>query len=140
MKRLLFDIIFPLTLILFGTVTKWWRVALVDAPDDILIGFPLPYVCSGWHTSLSLQIFILELCIDLATYVASTATIVFIIHRFVTAINVPKPFVIVLYATATLFLFFFAVIGANPDNIFYWRNPFDFKVLETGIRFNLQKM
>jgi len=139
MRQLLYKLILPITVILFGTVTKWWNVSVVDAPDDVMPGFPLPYVCSGWHTSLSLQIFILELSIDLVIYYLLTWLMIFIVHRFVMTINVAKLFVFVLYGVSAVFLFFFVMIALNPDNIFYWRNPFEFKVMATGIRFILQK-
>ena len=139
MRQLLYTLILPLTLILFGTVTKWWSVSLVDAPDDVMLGFSLPYVCSGWHTSLSLQIFILESGVDMVTYYLFTWTIIFMVNRFVTTIIVSKLTVIILYGIAAVFVFFFAVIALNPDNIFYWRNPLQFNVMETGIRFILQK-
>jgi len=56
MKKLIWKIVLPLTLILFSTITMWRFVLIVDGASEILTGFPLPYICPGWHTSLSYQI------------------------------------------------------------------------------------
>ncbi|MEM6768710.1 MAG: hypothetical protein AAF655_27470, partial [Bacteroidota bacterium] len=61
MKQLIWRLVIPLTIISFFLVTKWWFVAVEDAPDSWMYGFPFPYLCEGWHTSLSLQVFLKEL-------------------------------------------------------------------------------
>ena len=62
--RHILTLVLPLTIILFGTITKWRYVYVEDGPDDFLYGFPLAFICTGWHTSMSLQIFISEIIFD----------------------------------------------------------------------------
>jgi len=61
MAKLISSLVLPLTIIFFGAITKWRYVAVEDGPNEFLHGFPLPFMCRGWHTSLSLQIFVSEL-------------------------------------------------------------------------------
>src|ERR1044071_5539679 len=88
MKSLTLKLILPLTLISFASFTKWWYVLVVDGPDEVLTGFPLPYVCAGWHTSASLQIFLLEFFIHLLCYFIFWFVLVFIFHRFIKPISI----------------------------------------------------
>jgi len=67
-KQLTWKLILPLTVISFATCNKWWYVFPVDAPDTMLTGFPFRYVGPDWHTSMSLQIFIMEFAIDILVY------------------------------------------------------------------------
>jgi hypothetical protein len=64
-KNLTWKLMLPLTLMSFATFTKWWYVLPVAARDTMMTGFPLPFVCEGWHTSMSLQIFMAEFLINL---------------------------------------------------------------------------
>ena len=68
MKQLTLKLIIPLSVISFATLTKWWYALPVDAPGTYLTGFPFPFVCNGWHTSMSLQIFAIEFFVDFLTY------------------------------------------------------------------------
>jgi hypothetical protein len=93
-KDLVKKLVLPLTFISFALWTKWWMVyALpIDAPDIIMVGFPLTYAGDGWHTSLSLQIFFLELLIDLLTYFLFWLVVILLVDRFVVKIRVNKFF------------------------------------------------
>ncbi len=61
-------ILIPVTIISFAVFTKWWFTVPVDAPDTMYWGFPFAFVGEGWHTSMSLQIFVMELIADLIFY------------------------------------------------------------------------
>ena len=63
-------LILPLSIISLTIFTKWWYILPVDAPDSMMYGFPIPYSCNGWHTSLSYQIFIFEFIVDLLIHFA----------------------------------------------------------------------
>jgi hypothetical protein len=135
MNKLLFRLIFPLTIISFATVTKWWYVLPVDAPDTLFAGFPLPFVCDGWHTSLSLQIFVMEFFVDLLTYFLFWAIVIFSINRFWAKINSPKSVTIVIWVLAGLVVSGASLIASNPDNLFYSKRPFEIGIMETGYKF-----
>lgn len=55
MKQLTLKLIIPLTVISFAIFTKWWYALPADAPDTMFHGFPFPFVCEGWHSSMTLQ-------------------------------------------------------------------------------------
>jgi hypothetical protein len=79
--------VLPLTVISFGTITKWWYALPVDAPDTMFTGFPFAYACPGWHTSMSLQIFVTEFIIDFLTYFLLWFVLIFCIDHFVTKVK-----------------------------------------------------
>ncbi len=61
-------ILIPVTIISFSVFTKWWFTVPVDAPDTMYWGFPFAFVGEGWHTSMSIQFFVMELIADLIFY------------------------------------------------------------------------
>jgi len=138
MKQLLVKLIVPLTIISFATVTKWWYALPVDAPETLFSGFPLPFVCEGWHTSLSLQIFVLELMLDFFVYLLFWFTILYGIHRFGVKINPPKILTIVLWTLTGFILCAVSLIASNSNHIFYLKRPFAIEVMETGYKFNFE--
>src|SRR3982750_2694356 len=99
LKQLIWRLIFPLTVILFGTVTKWWYVLPVDAPDTMMVGFPLAFISDGWHTSMSLQIFAFEFLVDFFVYSLVCFLLVFFVNRYLTKIKISK------WATGLLWTF-----------------------------------
>ena len=119
MKQLTWKLVLPLTIISFATFTKWWYILPVDAPDTMMTGFPLPYLCSGWHTSLSLQVFMTEFMIDLLAYFAFWFLLIFMIDRFLTRIRIHKILTIALLTLSGLFISGAILIASNSDNIFH---------------------
>ena len=106
-----------------------------EAPDSMMIGFPLPYVCDGWHTSMSLQIFVFELLIDLISYFSFWFLIVFCIDKFLLKIKLYKIVTILLLTTGVLFTSGLTFIALMEDNLFYAKRNFDVDVLVTGYKF-----
>jgi hypothetical protein len=49
--------------------TKWWYAVPVDGPDKYYWGFPLAFAGEGFHTSGSLQLFLLEFVVDVVFHV-----------------------------------------------------------------------
>lgn len=135
MKQVTWKLILPLTIISFSVFTKWWYVLAIDSPDTMMIGFPLPYACDGWHTSLSLQIFTTELVIDLLTYFLFWFLIVFSIERFIVKINLSKAVTIMILSTTGLCILGLTLFAINPDNLFFVKRPFEIEVLKTGYKF-----
>lgn len=135
MKQLIWKLVLPLTIILFVVFTKWWYVDVVDGPDEILTGFPVPYLCSGWHTSMSLQIFVAALVIDFITYFTFVFILIYVIHRYVVKIEMHKFLVVILFCISGLFTAGMILIGMNPDNRYMYKRDFEFIELETGYKF-----
>ena len=89
-KQLTWRLTLPLTIISFGLFTKWWYVLPVDAPDTMMAGFPFAFVGDGWFTSMSVQIFLIELCADFIIYFLFWLVIVFFAKRILTHFTISK--------------------------------------------------
>lgn len=139
MKRLLWKLILPLTVISMMMFTKWWYALVVDGPDEIFTGFPFAFVCSGWHTSLSLQIFVLEFTANLLTYFLIIFLLVYTIDRLIIKINVPRIVSIPLIVLSSLIVILSGLVALNPNNIYYVKRDFDIEIMETGFKFVWQK-
>ena len=135
MKRLIWTLIIPLTIISITIFTKWWYILPVDAPDSMMYGFPIPYSCNGWHTSLSYQIFILEFILDFLIHSAFWFVLVFLTNRLIIKIRLHKIVEIVLLIFAGLFASGLIFIASNSTNLFYIKRDFDIEILKTGYRF-----
>ena len=133
MKQLIFKIVIPLTIISFAIFTQWRYASVVDAPDTMFYGFPLPFTCLGWHTSLSLQIFIIEFVIDLLTYFLFWFIVIFCINRFLCKIRTHKIITISLWILCTLAIINGMIFCGN--NIYYIKRPFDIEIIKTGYKF-----
>lgn len=112
----------------------------MDAPDTMFTGFPFPFVCDGWHTSLSLQIFVTEFVANLLVYFLFWFILVFCVNRFVTKVTVPKAVTIGLWILSGLIIAFATFLAANKENIFYVKRPFSVEVMETGFQFGWQRI
>lgn len=134
MKQLTWKLVLPLTVISFVVFTKWWHVE-IDGFGEILSGFPLPFVCSGWHTSLSLQIFVLELVTDVLVYFSFWFFIIMTATKTVKSFRVPKSVTTALVATSGLFTMILILFAINPENIYTTTRPFDIEIKRTGYRF-----
>lgn len=134
MKQLTWKLVLPLTIISFGTVTKWWDVK-VDDYSETMIGFPFPFVCVGWHTSLSLQIFVLEFIADVFVYFGFWFSVTLIATKCLKSFQVSKTTTIVLLTTTGLFMTVLILFGINPDNIYSTTRPFDIEIIKTGYAF-----
>jgi hypothetical protein len=115
--------------------TKWWYILPVDAPDSMMYGFPIPYSCNGWHTSLSYQIFIFEFLVDLLIHFAFWFVVAFIINRLIIKIRLHKIVVIALLSIAGLFAGGLILLASNSTNLFYLKRQFDIEILKTGYKF-----
>lgn len=133
---LVFRLVIPLTIISFFIITKWWYAGF-DGSDEFFYGFPLPYTIRGFHTSLSLQIFIKELIIDLFTYFSIWLITLFIINKTFIKIKVHKIIAFFLVLIASLITTFSIFVFSQPNNIIYWEKPknFELEIFETGYKF-----
>lgn len=139
MKSLLFKLILPLTVISFTCITKWWHTLPIDGPDTLLYGFPLPFVGEGWHTSMSLQIFVAELLIDFLTYFSFWLLLIVCIDRFLIKIHTHKIVTILLWLISGLIISGATLIASDSNNLFYVKRPFGFEIMETRYKLFWQK-
>ena len=134
MKQLTWKLVLPLTIITFGTVTKSWDVK-VDDYTETLLGFPFPFVCPGWHTSMSLQIFFLSLIADIFVYFTFWFSVTLIATKSIKSFQVSRTVTIVLLIISGLFLTGLILLAINPDNIYSTTRPFDIEIRKTGFHF-----
>ncbi|MCW4470851.1 hypothetical protein OGH69_17920 [Flavobacterium sp. MFBS3-15] len=134
MKHLILKLVLPLTLFSFVFVTKWAYVLPEDAPDDMLFGFPLPYRCSGWHTSLSEQYFLMEMAFDLLVYFIIWLAIIYLVNRLI-AVRPNRAIVAALWLVTVLSLAFPVLRASNPDNVFKTKRDFKYEEVDTGVHF-----
>jgi len=134
LKQLTWRLIFPLAIILFGTITKCWYVLPVDAPDTMMIGFPLAFVSNGWHTSMSLQIFVLEFLVDFIVYFSICFLVVFLVDRYLRKIKIPKLLTGFLWIFSTIIFALAIWIASFSEQIFKARRDWDMKIMTTGFK------
>lgn len=132
MKQLIYKLIVPLTIISLAICTKEWYVLPVDAPHSVLSGFPLPYVCNGWHTSLSYQYFLVEFIIDCFVYFLFWFSIIMGINRFVITVKMPNFLTKTLLATTIFIIGVSFLFISNSDNLFYLKRDFDIEIIKTN--------
>jgi hypothetical protein len=135
MKQLTFKLILPLTVISFATITKWWYALPVDAPDTLYSGFPFPFVGDGWHTSMSLQIFVLELFANFFIYFLFWFLVVFCVNKYLTRIRTYKIVTIALWTISGLIILGASYIASFPEHIFHFKRPYDMEIMDTGYKF-----
>lgn len=135
MKSLTWKLVVPVTVISFCFFTKGWYVLPVDAPDSIMTGFPFPYTCTGWHTSMSLQFFVLELIADVAFYFMVWFVLVYCINRFLIQIKLHNSLTVILISVTAILFSVFVFMASMPENVFKIKRDFDFEILETDYVF-----
>ena len=140
MKSLTLKLVIPITIISFATLTKWWYTLPDDAPDTIFTGFPFPFVCNGWHTSLSLQIFVGPLILDLLTYFICWLVLFYCFNRYITKLKTHKLVTISLWTVSIYIVTFATLIAADKNNLFYLKQPYKMEVMETGFQFGWQNI
>jgi hypothetical protein len=140
MKKLIWKIVLPLTLIVFSTISMWRYVLTIDGPDEILTGFPLPYICPGWHTSFSYQIFIRELLFDFLIYFALCFLIVFLINKFIWKFRTNIVITIILYLVSGFLIADPTYILGFGTHVYKISRDFKIKTLETGIKFRYKNI
>jgi hypothetical protein len=139
MKRLLFSVVLPLSIISFALITKWWYALPTDAPGTIYYGFPFPFVANGWHTSMSLQIFLAEMVLDFLLYFFIWLILVYCIHNYLLEIEPSKIRTIVFWSLATIIIVAIAFIASSPDHLIYLRRPDAMEIKESGLKFLWQQ-
>ena len=133
-KQLTWRLILPLTIVSFGAFTKWWHVLPVDAPDTMMLGFPLAFVCDGWHTSMSLQIFVLEFVLDFLVYFSFWFLLIVFIHRYLKRIKNSKILSGIFWVLSTIIFAFVIWISSFTELNLEFKREWDMRVLQFGFK------
>ncbi len=132
MKKLIFRLTLPLTLISFGIITKWSYGIVVDGTDEFFYGFPLIYKCDGFQTSLSIQYFMTEMAINMLTYFTFWSIITWIVNRF-WKINIPRQISKIFWVVFAFLFLGFAYLSNDFDNRYKIKREFEIKIIDSGI-------
>mgnify|MGYP000336085360 CR=1 FL=1 len=132
MKKLIFRLTLPLTLISFGIITKWSYGIIIDGTDEFLYGFPLIYKCDGFHTSLSTQYFLTEMLINLLTYFTFWLIITLILNR-IWKINITERIAKIFWIGFGILFLGFAYLSNDLDDRYLIKREFDVEIFDSGI-------
>jgi hypothetical protein len=133
-RQLTWRFILPLTIVSFGSVTKWWYVLPVDAPDTMMVGFPLAYAGDGWFTSMSLQIFVLEFAFDFFVYFLFWFLLILLMNRYLMRIKIAKILTGILWILSTIILAVTILISGVREQVFKMKRDWDMQVMVTGYK------
>lgn len=132
MRVLLWQLIVPITIILFVSFSKWWLVLPVDAPDTMMKGFPLPYEAEAWHTSLAKQFFMMEFTLDVLFYFAAIALIVYAVHKLTQLRTVHWVVWVPLQLAAMVCSLTLTIQFSMPNSLYYIKKDFGYEVVSSG--------
>ena len=132
---MIYKLIIPVTIISFTIFTKWWFVLPIDAPETYLYGFPFPFFGNGWHTSGSLQVFILELFLDFLFYFLFWLALFYLFDRFVSRIRINRFISVFMVVTSTVLFVGWILVLSMPDHMFHLKRDWGMNVKEAGYKF-----
>jgi hypothetical protein len=133
-RQLIWRFILPLTIVSFGTITKWWYVLPADAPDTMMVGFPLAFAGDGWFTSMSLQIFVLELVFDFFTYFLFWFLLIVFINGWMVKIKNAKILTGILWILSTIIFVIVIWISSVQEQVFKMKRDWDMRIMVTGYK------
>lgn len=132
MKKLIFHLILPISLISFGIITKWWYGIVIDTKDVFFYGFPMIYKCEGFHTSMSTQYFLTEMAVNFLTYFIFWIIVISIINLF-WKIKIPKSIYKTFWIAYCILLLGFILMSRDFDDRYFLKRNFNIKIYDSGI-------
>ena len=132
MKKNIFRLTLPLTLISFGIITKWSYGIALDAKDVFFYGFPTIYKCEGFHTSMSTQYFLTEMAMNFLTYFIFWLIVTLALNR-IWKINIPKRIAKIFWIGFGILFLGFAYMSNDLDDRYLIKRDFDVKIFDSGI-------
>lgn len=127
------DLTMPLTIISFFTVTRYYYAFVEDIGDIFFYGFPLPFNCKGFHTSLSEQFFIIPFVIDFMVYFAGWFIVISTINYFRKSYKVHRLVAIPLKVMAIVVLLIAVLFIGRVENMFKLTRDFEMEIKYTGV-------
>lgn len=120
-------------------ITKWWYTLPVDGTDKLYWGFPLAFMGEGFHTSMSLQFFVLEFLVDFLIYFTIVLLLVLAFRKWIPALQIFNIITKTIWVLTLILLIGFGYIVTTSNPIFKLKRNYDWKVLQTGSIFIWQK-
>lgn len=134
-RKLIINLAFPITVIIFILFTKWWIANVVDGTDGIMYGFPFIYKSPAFYTSMAVEYFIAELITDFLIYFGVIVGIIYLIKKHLFEIKIRKPITIFLYTIALILFSLELFLASMPENKFSLKRNFDIVIKQTGFEF-----
>lgn len=134
-RKLILNLAFPLTIIIFILFSKWWIVDVVDGTDGIMYGFPFIYKSPAFYTSLAEEYFIVELIVDFLIYFGIITGMIYLVNKFIFEIKYKKIITIILFISATILLSLELLLAFMPENKFSLKRDFDIEIKKTGFEY-----
>lgn len=131
MKKLIFQLTLPLTIISFGIITKWSYGIVIDGRDVFFYGFPMIYKCEAFHTSMSTQYFLIETIVNLLTYFSFWLVVTFVLN-LVWKINIPKIISKIFWIGFGLCFLGFVYLSNDLDDRYFIKREFEIKIYKSG--------
>ena len=134
-RRLILNLVLPLTVIIFILFSKWWIVDVVDGTDGIMFGFPFIYKAPAFYTSCAYEYFSLELIADLSIYFALILVIVYLTNKFLITIKIRRIVSIILFLVMAFLISIELFIASMPENKFSLKRDYDIEIKRTGFEY-----
>ncbi len=100
-----------------------------------MAGFPFSFVAEGWFTSMSIQLFVIELLVDFIIYFLFWFLMVLLIKRVWTQITISKILKSVCWTLAILTISCWTFIFTISEKQIKLKRDWDMQVLTTGYKF-----
>jgi hypothetical protein len=134
-KKVLLYLAFPITIIIFILITKWWIVDVIDGTDGVMYGFPLIYKSPVFYTSITEQYFVMELIFDFIIYFIAVLGTIYFVNRYVIEIKLKKTVVWVIRSIAILLFCLELFMAVALEDDFLIKRDFDIETKQTGFKF-----
>ncbi|MFK7031286.1 hypothetical protein [Flavobacterium oreochromis] len=134
-RKLILNLVFPTTIIIFTLFSKWWIADVVDGTDGIMYGFPFIYKSPAFYTSMAEEYFITELIADFLIYFGVIVGIIYLINKHLFKIKIRKIITVFLYTIALILLSLEILLAFMPENKFSIKRDFDIVIKQTGFEF-----
>ena len=135
MKKTLFAILLPIIITSMLIFTKWWYVLPVDGPDVLFWGFPFAFIGEGFHTSMSFQLFLVDLFIDILCYTIFWLIVFLIIKKKWPTFTISKWMYRIVWALAIVLVLSSCFIVSISNPIFKSKRNYDWQIMTSGYKF-----
>ena len=134
-RKLILNLVFPITIIIFTLFSKWWIADVIDGTDGIMYGFPFIYKSPALYTSMAKEYFITELIADFLIYFGVIVGIIYLINKHLFKIKIRKIITVFLFTIAFILLSLEILLASMPENKFSIKRDFDIVIKQTGFEF-----
>lgn len=128
-------LIIPVTILSMIFFTKWWHAIPLDGPDKFFWGFPLAFVGQGFHTSGSLQLFLLEFLVDVFVHVLVWLLLLSLIKQVSIRNSIQKWINRFVLIASILLATLCGIVVFSSSPVFHWKRPYTWEVKAVGYVF-----